>query len=453
MTSEKQARAFAFEDAGNPMEAERLYRLALSHDSGDALARFNLGRLYHHHGALDKAVVCFARVASDNPKDAEAKKALADILLDLGDARGAVSLLRNTSDRLFAACHLSDAGMVDKLHQHFGASIMPSVELPNTDRIAYISPDFKTSTVMKFFLPVVTTDDYCYSDTIVQDDVTQKVRRHCGRWRETSAMSDDEVIEQLRRDDIGIVVDLCGHMPGHRRVSLFSKLKNSFSYIRYPRPTGIPGQRMIADSVIGNGHEYLDVPGGCFAYQGDPTIAPVTKAVKRVFGSTNRPGKFDEGLYRCWAKIVSESGGTLRLLVPGGESNRLLRENIERSGVASDALELLATGSGYWEFVKSLDCLLDARSYSGVTTVADAIWAGVPVVGILGDSPQGRLAASVLTTAGLSDWVASSEDDYVRIALGEQMSGAILRNHLMGSALMDGKRVRQAIICCDPKRK
>jgi len=68
----------------------------------------------------------------------------------------------------------------------------------------------------------------------------------------------------------------------------------------------------------------------------------------------------------------------------------------------------------------------------------------VPVVTAPGTRSASRSAASILTTAGLPDWIAPSPEEYVRRAVGfageRQMLSRIrssLRERLRASPLMD----------------
>jgi predicted O-linked N-acetylglucosamine transferase (SPINDLY family) len=62
------------------------------------------------------------------------------------------------------------------------------------------------------------------------------------------------------------------------------------------------------------------------------------------------------------------------------------------------------------------DLTLDTRTYNGHTTTIDSLWAGVPVVTVLGGHFASRVSASLLGAIGLPELVASDLAGYERIA-------------------------------------
>ena len=64
-----------------------------------------------------------------------------------------------------------------------------------------------------------------------------------------------------------------------------------------------------------------------------------------------------------------------------------------------------------------VDIALDPVPYNGGTTTLQAMWMGVPVVVKEGGNFVSRMGASFMTAAGLSDWVAHDDDEYVEIAV------------------------------------
>jgi protein O-GlcNAc transferase len=64
------------------------------------------------------------------------------------------------------------------------------------------------------------------------------------------------------------------------------------------------------------------------------------------------------------------------------------------------------------------DLALDNLYHGGGVTTLDALWVGVPVVTIAGDTLPSRNGASLLPAVGLGELVTRGLDEYDRLALG-----------------------------------
>ena len=94
-----------------------------------------------------------------------------------------------------------------------------------------------------------------------------------------------------------------------------------------------------------------------------------------------------------------------------------------------------------------LDIILDTFPYTGGTTTCHALWMGVPVVSLTGNTATSRGGASLLHAAGLDELVADTPDEYLELAaalahdrprLAALRAG--MRDRMMASPLMDAER-------------
>ena len=70
----------------------------------------------------------------------------------------------------------------------------------------------------------------------------------------------------------------------------------------------------------------------------------------------------------------------------------------------------------YLEYYHGIDIGLDTVPYNGHTTSLDSFWMGVPVVTLVGPTVVGRAGLCQLMNLGLPELIASSPEQYVRIA-------------------------------------
>ena len=72
----------------------------------------------------------------------------------------------------------------------------------------------------------------------------------------------------------------------------------------------------------------------------------------------------------------------------------------------------LPSGDEHLARLGAADLFLDTLPFNGHTTSMDALWAGLPVLTCKGTSFAGRVAASVLSAAGLPELIAESLEAY-----------------------------------------
>ena len=178
------------------------------------------------------------------------------------------------------------------------------------------------------------------------------------------------------------------------------------------------------------------------------TAPPCTKNGFVTFGAFHQSNKMSPGTRRQWARLLAAVPDS-RLVVVGAPAGRAaddLRRDLTAPGVAPERISIAPYRSleDYLRGFEAVDIALDTTPYSGGTTTCDALWMGVPVLTVPGTRSVSRSAASVLNTVGLSDWIASDGEDYVRRAVrfaGERQLLAQLRSSLRSrmraSPLMD----------------
>jgi protein O-GlcNAc transferase len=98
----------------------------------------------------------------------------------------------------------------------------------------------------------------------------------------------------------------------------------------------------------------------------------------------------------------------------------------------------------YLETYHLIDVCLDTFPYNGHTTSLDSFWMGVPVVTLCGESAISRAGFSQASNLGLTELVANTPDEFVRIAV--ELAGDLprlaqirsaLRRKMLASPLMD----------------
>ncbi len=68
--------------------------------------------------------------------------------------------------------------------------------------------------------------------------------------------------------------------------------------------------------------------------------------------------------------------------------------------------------NNYLKAYHHVDVCLDPFPFPGGTTTAESLWMGVPVLTLEGSNFIGRQGAGLLAGVGLSDWIATTPDEY-----------------------------------------
>src|SRR5258706_268261 len=157
-------------------------------------------------------------------------------------------------------------------------------------------------------------------------------------------------------------------------------------------------------------------------------------------------------LSRRWPQFLQQAPSARFVVVGKGRAGAELLEALVQDGVHPSRVALLPfmPVQDYLRWFCNVDIALDTSPYSGGTTTCDALWMGVPVLTMPGSRSASRSAASILATMGLTDWIATSPEDYVRRAVqfaSERETIVALRRSLrermQASALMQEAQFAQ----------
>lgn len=495
--------ADALRVCGGLDEAVAAYRQCLAVDSGHVLALNNLANVLCSAGQLDEAETLARRVVSIAPGLADGaatlaraialrgRSAEAQRILDAAAAQPGVSLavLQGALMNLNAVEGFDTVAVVTRHRESMARIGFPEPAQSGTGaavptaargplRVGYLSPDFRTHSVAYFVEALLrghdpeAVDVSCYSLTAHPDETTQRLRALVPRWVDCARLDDEALAARIRADGIQILVDLAGHTAGGRLgVMARRPAPVQCTWLGYPTVTGLSAiDWRITDAVVDppdrpwSGPERplrIDPSYYCYAPPPDapaPSDTGARSDGRVVFASFNALAKLGEATLQLWSAVLSAAPDALLLIKAKGigdaGTDAGLRARLEAAGIASDRVLLRGfelRPEHHLAAFHQADVVLDATPYNGATTTCEALWMGVPVVTLAGESHAGRMGASILRAAGLGDWVARDAQDYVQIATtlarGAHTPGrrADLRQRMSASPLTDGRRFAAAI--------
>ena len=426
-----------------PAEAEDALRRAIAAQPGFTKAYRMLGGVLLGQARIEDALSVYAKA----PRDAEL--ASAEVF--------ALNASERVSEQELFAKHAAFGRELEKAipaRFTFANQKNPARRL----RIGYVSGDLSYHVVALFLQPVLEHRDrnavevFCYSTAERLDDYTRKLAAHTDAWRPCAGMSDTQIADAIHADGIDILVDLAGHS-GEPQLRVFAQKPAPVqaTWLGYLNTTGMTR----IDYRISDAHadptdarhteKIARLPHSQWCYRPFIRVSaeqspPCARNGYVTFGSFNQVLKLSQASRQLWKRILQRVPGSKLVIlgVPPGRAHDDLRRDLPEATIVP-----YVSLQDYFGWYNKVDIALDTTPYSGGTTTCDALWMGVPVLTAPGERPGSRSAASILSTVGLTEWVASDPDDYVQRAVDLSQKDllenlrATLRPRLQASALMD----------------
>ncbi len=474
---------------------------AVALDPGYATAHYNLGNTLLDLGRPHEAVESFTRAVALAPDHADAYTSRADAHFHLrrpkeatADFRNALALrpddpairtrlifVLNFDADATAANQQAERALWARCYEPLYAtprSHPNAVDLERRLRIGYVSPYFCSQAATYSFAGVIVEHDrgrfdvVCYSDTQRADDVTERLRSSASTWYDTAGMPDDNLADLVRADGIDILVDLVGHMSGHR-LPLFARKPAPIQVTAWGEPTGTGLKTidyLLADPVLVPEQErallaekVLDLPNFLGFWTPDrlpePGPLPALSRGYVTFGSFNRFAKMLDPVLRAWAQILRAVPRS-RLLLKKDRQHDDAAQTVPiltvlaEEGIAADRVTMLdqMNRKDHFAAYRDMDIALDPFPHGGGMTTLDALWMGVPVVTWPGRIISSRLAAATLTALGLTDFIAPDVEAYAALTAAKAKDiealavlRANLRPNLAKSAIGDPAQYARAV--------
>jgi len=487
----------AYHNLDRMAASELSHRHAIDLNPDDADAHHNLAAALFRLDKLDEAMSEY-RIAQELGVDpVKIQLTLGDILWAKRDFAGAVAAFREAVEhdphrayaRLLFNMSSSPAfapeeWVVDA--QRYGDYLARDARLLSHDReqrarqargrplrVGFVSGDLRQHPVGIFLESVLAHLDrtriepHAYVTFVVEDDVTARLKTGFASWKKLTCLNRDQAARMIHDDGIDVLVDLAGHtnwsgLPvfAHRPAPVQASWLGFFS---------TTGCRAI-DYFIGDphtlpadeAHHFVEQPWHlpdsylCFtppAY--DVAVGPLPMATNGgvTFGCFGKLTKISDDVIALWSRLLHALPDARLMLkaheLGASDLNRATLERFARHGIGAHQL-ILEGGSPraeYFNAYNRIDIALSPFPYPGGTTTAEALWMGVPVIGMKGGRFVTHICESLLHAAGMGDWIAADEDAYLAKAIAfardrDALAAlrATLRERTLASPLCDAAR-------------
>lgn len=296
--------------------------------------------------------------------------------------------------------------------------------------IGYMSADIRNHTagnIMQYMFAEHDSNNFeihLYATT--SDDgseVRKRSKESCNKFFDCHNMTDIEIAQLIYDNKTDILVDLTGHMSdGRLLVSALRPAPIHVSMWCYPGTTGAD----FIDYIIA---DKITIPAEHQQYYSEKcAYLPITlqgnhdkekmleeKLSKKdfgidencfVFNAHHSSYKINKEIFDVWLKLLKRVDNSviwLRYLDDVSKNNLL--SYAKESGI--DPARILFSDridrEKYFKRLSLMDLGLDTTLYNGGSTTMDCLWAGLPIVTMLGTNYTSRMGASIINGIGLYD--------------------------------------------------
>jgi protein O-GlcNAc transferase len=436
-------KGLAEKELARPFDAAPLLEAALASDPSNTGAIVTLASVYKDMMRQDEAIALLLELEQSGRSTAPSRSNLIG-LLNYHEAEDP-TLLRQRLEKFYG--NLKDYASANR-------PVIAKNCRRRKLRVGFLSGDFALHPVGLFFKDIFRhfsderVESYLFYNAARTDEITRELQLRASDFFNISALADAEVAEKISDAKIDILVDLSGHTRGSRLGVLRQRpAKIQGTWLGYCGTTGIPE----VDFIVGdkfvipreNEHHFTEhvvrMPGCYLAADAATMSSTYTLPAKRrgdsfLFASFHNINKLNNRIISIWAEILERTPASKLVLKTASfhsvKSKEAVLNSFASYGIEADRVLCLPhlTRNEHFNFIRTVDLVLDAYPYNGVTSTFEAIASGIPVLTLVGDRFVSRNGLSILSNAGLGELVQFSDDDYIHAAVNLYYDKKLLNN-------------------------
>ena len=312
-------------------------------------------------------------------------------------------------------------------------------------KLGYFSADFKTHAVAALIANLIEVHDrnsfevigFSYGETSPDDQMRERLSKAFDEFIDIRDKSDPEVASLSREMGVDIAIDLGGHTADARTgIFTFRAAPVQVNYLGYPGTLGAEYfDYIIADKIlIPKANEQFFTEKIAFlphTYQPNDRKKEISqKQFTRtelglpengfIYCCFNNNYKITPKTLDSWCRILQSVPRSVLWLL---EDNQVAAPNLcneaQKRGVDPARLFFAPRMDSSNHLARHLlaDLFIDTVPYNAHTTASDALWTGLPVLTLLGNTFAGRVAGSLLNAIGLNELIANTQNEYETLAI------------------------------------
>ena len=310
-------------------------------------------------------------------------------------------------------------------------------------KVGFYSPDFKQHPTFYFIKDLLknlknTKYESCalsISKTSNHDNITDEYKNLFDNWIDLGDKSDQEIVKTIQEAKVDILIDLVG-LWAYNTIDIFNTriCPLQISWLGFNNSTGLKEVDFIladVNTVQDEEKDYLTkiykLPkiwnSHCgFKYKRVYNELSYKKKGYFTFGSFNNFVKINEEVLDTWIEILKKVKNSKLVLKSSLLiCDEVIKEKFEKEGL-TNSLEILKKTKredflSHINLYDEIDLCLDTFPFTGVTTTFEALWKNVPVITRAGYNFNSRCGESIIKNAGIENFIAANNDDYVEKAV------------------------------------
>ena len=306
-------------------------------------------------------------------------------------------------------------------------------------RIGYYSADFRNHVVSDLIVELFELHNSDIFEVFgfsfgpsSNDEMRQRISNALYRFIDVSMKSDAEVAQISRSLGIDIAIDL-GGFTKYSRPGIFSahSAPIQVSYLGYPGTMGasymdyiVADKTLIpADSQQYYSEKIIYLP---YSFQVNDSKRKISDKVFTrqdlglpdsgfVFCCFNNNYKILPQTFDSWMRLLKSVNGSVLWLYAEQPTVIInLKKESEARGVDPSRLVFASKMNGEDHLARHhlADLFLDTSPFNAGATASTALWAGLPILTLIGKSFTARYAASLLNTMDLNELITSTSEEY-----------------------------------------
>jgi predicted O-linked N-acetylglucosamine transferase (SPINDLY family) len=315
---------------------------------------------------------------------------------------------------------------------------------PRKLTVGYFSADFHEHPIGRLLADLIEIHDRSRFDVIAfslgqktQSEFRLRLVQVFDRFVDVRERSDFEVAALARSLNVDIAVDLGGHSFDARpNIFALRAAPVQVSYLGYLATMGasyidyiVADRTAVTAASEGHFSEKIIYMPDCHQVN-DRQRRIADKVFTRdelglpptgfVFCCFNTSYKISPATFAGWMRILKAvPGSALLLYASHAATENNLRTYAARHGVDPQRLAFGARlpPAEHLARYRAADLFLDTLPYNAGATASDALWAGLPILTLTGESFASRIAASLLTALGVPELITSTQQQYEQLAI------------------------------------